>query len=429
VNTLGAIPFGCDTFSETTIMSALREFVAYVKNQNPTAAAAAPGAVVPGAAAPAPAAVAPAPAAPADLDPSKWIPVDLAPLRADLNATATLVLQAQLAAKSMRDTAASAKIDLHNPKAAAAGLKNTLTDQDKINLTGKLGHVKDSLNIMVMALHQVQSTRDELNAAIAARRNLPKALPAEFFDDLHKKIDDAVGGIERVVDFANQVTAAMSVVTIIHALVGADQVKDLIKYLFDDDDDTNKKMTQIAEKINELIKSQAQGQDAAINAWHAALMRDRGDYTNTRKTYSEALEEYNRYVAELVARPHNGIPPQFAKVYQAVANAALASKRTRAKLDAGMLSTTRYQATLDSVANPGNLVLDGHESDEPTGGRMMGISDDLLVYEKGGKQYVYRETMQTMHVLVQEIEGVKQIFETGKELDPLYDNWNAVLSK
>jgi hypothetical protein len=57
------------------------------------------------------------------------------------------------------------------------------------------------------------------------------------------------------------------------------------------------------------------------------------------------------------------------------------------------------------------------------------VRGNVVVYQKGGDQFAFRETRQSLQRLAQQLDPVKQLFASGKDLDKLYKKWTDALSE
>jgi hypothetical protein len=51
------------------------------------------------------------------------------------------------------------------------------------------------------------------------------------------------------------------------------------------------------------------------------------------------------------------------------------------------------------------------------------VKGDMIVYAKGGKQNLYRETHQTMEDLLADVANVERVYRAESRIDQLNDVW------
>jgi hypothetical protein len=421
-------------------MSALRDFSNWVKAVGPSALASAPPAskAVAAAAAPAQAvheAKSPSPANgdpdPANLDPAQWIAVDLSQLKQDLAKTGPLMKQALDAAQEMNDAAARAGIDIRDPGKALAGA-TSLTAQEKTDIAQSLDQVQAGVNDVYKTMHLMTEQRDLLKAEEQTLRSLPEKLKEDFFKDLKAKADDAVGGWEHIWDFMNvmsQLTPTKLISNMAHALAGTDQVKDLVKALFDDEDARNARIAQLGETVNALITAAGQDATRKIQIYYKAMEDLKDDYFRASRLLRRELGHYHKVISSVASKVGSALPDLVAKAGAAIEDALSLSTKVRTTLDATQtLARQKYEGQWTQLKYPGKLVLDAPDEGEPVAPGMMTVGGDLTVYEKGGKQYAYRESTKTLQNLVEQLEVVRRVWDSGKRVDEVFEKWSDALS-
>ena len=343
--------------------------------------------------------------------------IDLSKLRADLESTSASVSAALEADKGMRDAVASAKVDIDEPEAALACMKGALSDQDRNNLTTGATQVEQGRIAVVNILHQMQITLDQLQAA--RERIHPDKLPAQFFDDLDKDLGDVGTTVEHLWDFVNGISSATDWISLIQAVAGSDQVKDHIKALGDEVADLNGKLAQVGETLNNLITALDEEAARAVSDLTVALEKERDDWDQATAVYVKEINNYRALFSTLSGKA--GCPPEITKAYMAVVAAGQLSQNARSALITQSLAKNKYQAQVAQLIPLGDLIWNAPASEKS-------ITNNYLVYEKGGQQFGYYETIASLQKMVQQLERVKQLYEAADTLDKRVARWNDALA-
>src|SRR5262245_27209039 len=156
-----------------------------------------------------------------------------------------------------------------------------------------------------------------------------------------------------------------------------------------------------------------------------SLRKVSDDYEKANEVYQKELSDYAKLVSSLSsgARKSGAIPPQFPKTYNAVVKAVQLSKNALSALITQTLAEKKYMLYMNLLNPPGKLILDAPDTGKP--GHVMG---NMIVYEKGGRQYAYRETSQTLQGLAQHLGSVKQVYDSRPSLKQIFNKWNNALS-
>jgi hypothetical protein len=290
-----------------------------------------------------------------------------------------------------------------------------------------LNQVEQGRVEVVNILHQMQTATNQAKTALDKLRSLPGLLPDEFWTDLDKKhLEDAGTSMEHFWDFINSYTStftdSLSIVGLIHAVAGSDVIKDGIKNLTEEMEISKEKIVQLGDTLNATIIALGQATTKEISDLNLSIQKLTSDFTEAKDVYSKALNDYVKLVDRLSSGKKAAIPQGFAKAYKAVLVAAQQSKATRGKLVTKTLAQNKYKAYLQQLNPPGDLVADLSDS-----GTDM-IKGDWVVYEKGGRQYAYRETPKSIQDLAKQLEPVDKVYAAAPDIDQYFTKWNNALS-
>lgn len=358
-------------------------------------------------------------------------PIDVSKLRADLTKTASDVQTALEAEKAMHSTAKSAGINLDKPEEAAETTKFKLTREDKRELKAALLALRNTRGDMVNIAHQMQIKEDEIRALSKdLEAKFPDKLPDEFWKGLDAELAGAGEDILGLLDMGEQVISIAKdmehgpVLAIIEGVAGSDYFKHLIHHETDKSEGLKIRIAAVAEKINVMIDKLGKATVQAVSDGQKNLENLKADYANKQKDYADNHKLYAEVVAGLSSKAGNAIPREFARTHTAVVNAALLSRTARNVLPVQFNDKSKGYLAWWKQLNPmGDLIFDGPDTGLPGS-----VKGNLVVYQNGRDQFAFRETRQSLQRLAQQLDPVKQLFESGRKLDLLYEKWtNALL--
>ena len=367
--------------------------------------------------------------------------IELQQLKRDVAATRVLIDKALLAEGDLYGIAANTGVDLAKPQDAADKLKKSaapLSKQDRAEIEQCLNQINAQRGVIENIFHQMEAARESLAAAIDQQQQLPDQV-AESPD--HKGWAEAGDVLEHIWDYVNTITSAgldAPIAVFMHALAGTDVLKDTIKGLPGDPVD------QLQERV-EALEQQVEQQRTALNsvidtlkgaAAQAAknatlqLTRTLDDYMHALHAYANEVATCAKLFAGVAARKPGGgrtsrdggqDAARIISAYQAVLDAAGASQMARSALLTHTLSPRRYKYWADLLVPLGTPVFDAPDTPDSI------IAEDMIVYAKGGRQNLFRETRNTMEDLSTVVGRVAEVYDSGAKLDTQLDAWSKAM--
>lgn len=371
-------------------------------------------------------------------------PFDLSKLREDLTKTAKDVQVAIEAETAMQGTASRAGIDLDKPEEAAKAMKVELSEDDKDKLTTALFALRNTRGDMVTTAHLMQGVGDQIRLkSEALKAQFFKPIDADFWNGLDREVAGAGEEILAILDVgetALKIAEKMAhgpVMAIVEGVAGSENFKHLINHEKDKSELLKGRIAELGASFNILVGKLGQAAVKELLLLKAQLEKLKADHATKQKDYADEHRHYAKLVARISSKPGNVIPPGFAKTHTAVLNAAFLSKTARGVLPtqskgsfdpsgAGLpKDKAKFYLIYWNQFNPtGELIFDGPDTGLPGS-----VRGSVVVYQKGGDQFAFREKRQTIQKIAQQLDPVKQLFESGKKLDELEEKWTRALSE
>jgi hypothetical protein len=371
--------------------------------------------------------------APGKLDPSKVTVVDMRQFREDLK-TAMPEVEAATDAKSASEKAASdAGVTIDNPSVPAGGMKGNLTDQQKTDLRQDMETIKNTWGRAEEAAANIKRDLKLWKVEADSLKKPPGAMSDDFWKALENKLGTTGIQAEHVEDGSNQIWSvvlqnAKDITTgsWVSAIIGMDLVKDLVKD-FDDDGFVPLKgaIDELGRMHNLMLRQMGEQALGKIPAYKSSVEEHRVLLDKAEKDYEAEMANYTATVSKLSGGTRDAAATPFAQAYLAVLKAgkksAKACKDIRATtLDPNSRVPETNVSYYDQLDPLGNLI-----AELPAGQ----LGRAVIVYEKSGKQYGYRdETQSTMQNLPEQLEKIKTVYDSDALVQQRVDKWNAAMT-
>lgn len=379
----------------------------------------------------------------APLDDPAWLKkprayLEVSALRQDFsNSVHAACKRAQEAMTDLASIPATWSMD---PRTAAAILKKsapTLTDDRKALLEQDAFAVKSSVNelnnmhnvLEAMAADYEAAAQEVVNHTVKKLEDRPDG--EQVVNEDAPNLD---GGFwEHLEDGINSVTQ-MTIKTVtwtvekanLHLLGGMDLIKDLIKH--DNTDDQikaiNVELDRQHDAINGLIEAAT---ERALQKAEQSLTSF-GKQIKVVKTQVELVKEavalFHKHI-QTFSTPASGAggPSKEVKevleAYNAIVDAAMASKVACNALDTKTLGPTAYKVFADQMIPLGKPVTDDAEID----GRMANGS----LFFKGNMAVEYDQPAAVVEALASGLEDVRLVYANADKLELLYGSWSKAI--